>query len=467
MENSSMKRLVTLTIAFALALPGCSTALLGENRSAYRRYTDIQPMAVIHRASTSEGPALRLPLEPTADDYLSVVLSRNPKLKRARGEAEAAGYEIAQVTSLPDPLLSIVPPTGELTETAAGQVDSAAGVSQKIPFPGKLYARGQVASHAAAVAYEAYRGTLFQLVADVRRAYYMLYFADRSIELTSKSRDLLRDFRNIALRKYEVGNVPQQDVLRAQVELANLENELVIVRQRRDTARARLNSLMAYRVDQTLPPTKPIEPKMIEVELDTLLNMAAVENPEIAAAKERIERARASLTLAKLEYVPDLTVGYQYVDIADSGLSPVANGDDNWQLNLGVTLPIWFGRLSAGHNEATVLLRSSREALVDVENTTAFRIQEAILKVETEQRLVELFGKVIIPQAQQTLDATVSAYRAGQVDFLTFIENWRRLLDFEISYEKSLSSFEQELAELERLVGKPLEATNEKTRVDS
>jgi hypothetical protein len=61
----------------------------------------------------------------------------------------------------------------------------------------------------------------------------------------------------------------------------------------------------------------------------------------------------------------------------------------------------------------------------------------------------------------------VSAYRAGQVDFLTFIENWRRLLDFEISYEKSLSSFEQELAELERLVGKPLEATNEKTRVDS
>jgi outer membrane protein TolC len=224
---------------------------------------------------------------------------------------------------------------------------------------------------------------------------------------------------------------------------------------------------MAYRVDQTLPPTKPIEPKMIEVELDTLLNMAAVENPEIAAAKERIERARASLTLAKLEYVPDLTVGYQYVDIADSGLSPVANGDDNWQLNLGVTLPIWFGRLSAGHNEATVLLRSSREALVDVENTTAFRIQEAILKVETEQRLVELFGKVIIPQAQQTLDATVSAYRAGQVDFLTFIENWRRLLDFEISYEKSLSSFEQELAELERLVGKPLEATNEKTRVDS
>lgn len=465
MSNAAYSRLAL--VGLGLALAGCSPALVGQNRSAYQRYTDAQPTAVLHRAPKVEPLALELPRKPTAEDYLLVAVSRNPRLRRARREAEAAGFEIAQVTSLPDPFLALVPPTGQLTETAAGQVDSAIGVSQKIPFPGKLYARGRVASHAAAVTYEAYRGTLLQLTADVRGAYYMLYFADRAIELTTRSNDLLRDFRNIAVRKYEAGNVPQQDVLRAQVELANLERELVTLRQRRGTARARLNSLMAYRVDTPLPPTEPIEPKTIAVELDTLLSMAAVENPEIAAAKERIERARASLTLAKLDYVPDLTVGYQYTEIAESGLSPVADGDDNWQLNLGVTLPIWYGRLSAGRNEAATLLRASHEALADVEDTTAYRIQEAMLRVETEQRLVELFGKVIIPQARQTLDATVSAYRAGQVDFLTFIENWRRLLDFEIAYEKSLSSFEQELAELERLVGKPLEVPNQKAKVGS
>lgn len=465
MSNAAYSRLVL--VGLGLALTGCSPALVGQNRSAYRRYTDVQPTAVLHRAPSAEQLGLELPLKPIADDYLLVALSRNPRLRRARQEAEAAGFEIAQVTSLPDPFLALVPPTGQLTETAAGQVDSAIGVSQKIPFPAKLYARGQVASHAAAATYEAYRGTLLQLTADVRRAYYMLYFADRSIDLTTRSKGLLRDFRNIAIRKYEAGKVPQQDVLRAQVELANLENELVVLRQRRGTANARLNSLMAYRVDNPLPPTERIGPKTIEMELDTLLGTAAVENPDIAAAKERIERARASLTLAKLEYVPDLTVGYQYTEIAPSGLSPVADGDDNWQLNVGVTLPIWFGRLSAGHNEATTRLRASREALADVEDTTAYRIQEAILRVETEQRLVELFGKVIIPEARHTLDATVSAYRAGHVDFLTFVENWRRLLDFEISYEKSLSSFEQELAELERLIGKPLGVLNEKMKVGS
>jgi len=457
-----------LTMTLSLVLSACSPALLGQNRRAYRDFTAVEPTrSPQHAARPAETMADSLSLSPSVDDYVAVALSRNPRLQRARREAEAAGYEIARVTSLPDPLLSVTPPIGDMTETAAGQVDSAIGVSQRIPFPVKLYARGREASHAAAAVYEVYRATLLQLVADVHQAYYMLYFADRAIELTTTSRNLLRDLRSIAVRKYEAGKVPQQDVLRAQVELANLENELVTLRQRRGTARARLNSLMAYRVDMTVPQTNPIQPQNIEVALDALLSTAAIENPEIAAARERIERARASLTLANLEYVPDLTVGYQYTDISKTGLSPVADGQDNWQLNFGITLPIWLERLSAGHEQATAQLHASRDALADVEDTTAFRIEEALLEVDTEQRLVELFGKVIIPEARQTLDATVSAYRAGQVDFLTFIENWRRLLDFEISYERSLSSFEQALAELERLIGKPLEPSNATKQVDS
>lgn len=398
----------------------------------------------------------QLPAQPRLRDYLAVALSRNPKLARARREAEIMGFDIVQATSLPDPSLNFVPPTGDLTETAAGQVESSVGVSQRIPFPAKLWVRGEAASHGAAATYEAYRGELLQLVADTRSAYYMLYFADRSIELTTRSRDLLRSFREIATRKYETGAVPQQDVLRAQVELATLEKDLVMLRQARGTAAARLNRLMSYPADGALPTTQPIEPRRVQVALAELLARASERNPEIGAAKERVEKARAGVDLAELEYLPDLTVGYQYTEISGSGLSPVADGSDNWQLNLGVTLPIWFERLTAGRGAAAAALSASREQLTEVEDETAFRIEEALLRVEAEQRLVELFGGVIIPQARQTLDATVSAYRAGHVDFLTFIANWRKLLDFEVSYEKSLSTFEQELAELERLVGEPI-----------
>ncbi len=450
------------SVVVAIASASCSPALLGSNREAYGTYTSLGLTRTIgedharSKASEAKPELPGLPVSATVEDYLATAFARNPGLKRALRNAEAAGYEIARATSLPDPSLTVVPSSGDLTETAAGQVSGAIGISQKIPFPAKLYTRGRAASHVAAAAYEAYRGELLRLRAEVRRAFYVLYFADRSIELTTKSRNLLRDFRNIAARKYETGRVPQQDVLRAQVELYDLENQLITLRQSRDTARARLNRLMSYPVNRPLPVTTPIKAAKVQVELAELIATASETNPDIAAARENIERARASLKLAQLDYLPDVTVDYRYTEIDSSGVSPVANGKDNRQLTLGITLPIWFGRLGAGREQAEARLQASRQALTEVEDSTAFEIQEGMLKVDAEQRLVQLFGSVIVPEARQTLDATVSAYRAGQVDFLTFVENWRRLLDFEISYEKSLSSFQQELAELERLIGASL-----------
>lgn len=458
--SGTMYRSITtgITVAVALSTSACSPGLVGANRDAYLNYRQVtqEPASAADTAPTTESAAL--PESPTLDDYLTVALRRNPGLRRARLEAEASGHAIAQITGLPDPQVGFVPPTGDLIQTAAGQIDSSIGISQQIPFPGKLYVRGKAAAHAAAAAREAYRSSRLQLIADVRRAYYMLYFADRAIEITSESRRLLRDFRSIAARKYEAGKVPQQDVLRAQVELANLENELLTLSRTRRTARARLNRLMSYPAAQPLPPTAPIHTKNVAITLEELLVAASAHSPDIAAARQRLGQSREAATLARLDYFPDITLGYQHTRISDDGVSPVANGDDSWQLRVGLTIPIWMERLSAGTRAANAKLEASRDALAATHDTTAFRIEESLLRVETEQRLTALFGEVILPQARQTLDATISAYRAGTVDFLTFIENWRRLLEFEISYEKSLSSFEQELAELERLVGQSVEA---------
>jgi cobalt-zinc-cadmium efflux system outer membrane protein len=234
-----------IAVAVALSASACSPGLVGANRDAYLNYRQVtqEPSFALRPAVRTES--VTLPESPTLDDYLTVALTRNPGLRQARLEAEASGHAIAQITGLPDPQVGFVPPTGDLIQTAAGQIDSSIGISQQIPFPGKLYVRGKAAAHAAAATREAYRSSRLQLIADVRRAYYMLYFADRAIEITSKSRGLLRDFRSIAARKYEAGKVPQQDVLRAQVELTNLENELLTLSRTRRTARARLNRLMS------------------------------------------------------------------------------------------------------------------------------------------------------------------------------------------------------------------------------
>ena len=76
---------------------------------------------------------------------------------------------------------------------------------------------------------------------------------------------------------------------------------------------------------------------------------------------------------------------------------------------------------------------------------------------EAQQRQVVLFRDVIIPQARQTVDASLSGYRAGKLDFLTLVDNWRRLFEFEVIYHQDLAALKQSLADLQQAVGRNLD----------
>ena len=79
------------------------------------------------------------------------------------------------------------------------------------------------------------------------------------------------------------------------------------------------------------------------------------------------------------------------------------------------------------------------------------------MKVETQQRQSVLLKDVIIPQARQTVEASLSGCRTGEVDFLTLVDNWRKLLDFQLMYQASLTELERSFAELQEAVGHDLE----------
>ena len=87
----------------------------------------------------------------------------------------------------------------------------------------------------------------------------------------------------------------------------------------------------------------------------------------------------------------------------------------------------------------------------------AFRVQDAVVRAESRQQQVVLFRDVIIPQARQTVDASLSGYRAGKLEFLTLVDNWRRLFEFEVIYHQNLAALAQSLADLEQAVGRDLD----------
>ena len=174
------------------------------------------------------------------------------------------------------------------------------GLSQRLPFPGKLDARGRVAEQDVAIAEQDLERVRLSVIADTRRSYWSLYYAVRAIAVTRQSRDLLSQLREVAQAKYRTGTTTQEAVLRASVEFNNLSNELITLAQRRATAAGMLNMLIDRPVDAPLADPAPVTLTEFEARLVDLLASAERSNPSIQAIREHIERFHEQRKLASM-----------------------------------------------------------------------------------------------------------------------------------------------------------------------
>lgn len=402
------------------------------------------------------------------DTYIREALERNPGIQAAAAEARARLERIPQVTSLPDPVIrAAVRP--EPIQTAAGDVVFTLGVSQTFPVLAKLERAGNVAAAETRVALEQLTAQRVRLVADVERAYWQIYRLDRFLEITRANRQVLEDLEGVVQTQYQVGQVPQQDLLRVQTELAKLRDDEQRYALRRSAAAAALNQLADQPSQRAIPETVTVDPPQVAADVKQLVALAGDHNPELALLRERMEANREQVELARLGYWPDLTLGFEWNYVEgrapfippvnpQTGQRPPINrksevGDDNWAIMLQMNVPIWTQRVEAAKHEARQRLLATQSALRNTENMVAFRIFEAWSRVEAQQHTLNLLKTELIPQSRQTYEVTLTGYQAGETDFITLIDNWRRWLDFELMRHRETVDLETAFADLQREVG--------------
>ena len=384
-------------------------------------------------------------------------LRTNPELQASKLRWDASNEKITQVRSLDDPTLGLTY-FGEQVQTRVGEKQAGFTASQKIPFYGKLKLKGEVAENEARAFGERYRALEREVIAKAKSAFYELYWVHKSININEENKGLLRRFVKIVEIKYATAKATQQDVLKAQVELSKIANELITLEQLKETAIARINTLINQHPDMPLGTPEEVNIAELKVSLDELYQKAKKINPELGIFKYRIERDKAAYKLAKKQYYPDFTFGLNYTligDLPSSVLSsPVGESRDSYTGTLSINIPIFQKRkYDAGVREANARLKSSEKAYRNMENITLFGVKDFHYKVQTEERLVKLYRDSIIPQAEQSLKAAEIGYQAGQVDFLNLIDSQRVLLDFKLAYYRSIAGFGVNIAELERVVG--------------
>ncbi len=448
-----------------------SEALANYERS---HATTVSRYAGVPKVSkgTTTGPAARTH-QPVIEDgtlagLIATALGRNPDILASIDAARSIASRIPQATALTDPML-MTKTLPEPVRTAEGDNYFVLGVQQKFPVPEKLDRRGQVALAETRMAIEALRQTRLRVIADVKRSYFQLYVIDQAVLITRENQALLRDLIDVARGQLITGKRQQEDVLRAQVELSNLESQLVELGQRRVTTVALINSI-ADRPPASGVATPPeYDIRRLAPRLDEFLAQAHRLNPELEQIGFQIERDEQRLRLAKLEYWPDFTVGFEWMYMEpraafrppvnpQTGMRPRVSqmseeGSDNWAITFGFNVPISFERIEGGIREAREQLSASRRHFNSAKNRITYQVEDALARIQSQRDIADLFSTAIIPQAEQAYEVSRQGYITGTSDFQFVIDNWQKWLFFRLQYYRTLGELERSVADLEQAVG--------------
>ncbi len=365
---------------------------------------------------------------------------------------ESLAYKVPVAASLPDPMLTVTAQPAPV-QTAAGEQQFILSASQALPWAGKLDAQAAVAESQTNVARAQLAAVELTTIAKVKRAYYELYFLEQAIAVTDAEQQLLIEIRDVANSRYKTGRTSQQDVLRADLEISNVENELIQLRQQLESGQARLARLLHVAPQTQLLAVASLPAEQIPHSLELLQHQAVAARPELHAALSAVFRDQHAANLARLDYKPDVTLGLSWIDVADGGLSPVANGQDALLLTAGINLPVYRKRLESAVRSAEAGAVSSARAYDAMRDATLEEVTDLFAKARSHQDMLTLFEDAILPKARQTLEVSGQAYNVGEVDFLTLVDNWRQLLRYEVNYRRLEANLRQSLAELEQAVG--------------
>ena len=486
---------VWLTTA-CLIFAGCAApeARLAASRSLAAVADSSLALEEAHEFAVGRQQLLRLDESAGLSDYLAYAAFNNPGLEAAFHRWKAELERVPQVTALPDPRFTYRYFIREV-ETRVGPQQQALGLAQTLPWFGKLSLRGDVASEAARAARQQYEAKKLRLFFEVQDAYYEYYYLGRSISVVQQSLALVKHLESVARTRFRAAAASHPDVIRAQVELGKLEDQLEALRDLRTPLVARLNAALSRPPREDLPMPQAIPADRMAASDEQILKWLSETSPELRALDHEIERTRHAIDLARKDYYPDLTFGFDYTDVGSppSGRPPgLANpgtlrslsrigggmgdlidayaigrsfqpadrpedaGQDIWMMSISMNLPIWRDKYAAGERAARFRHLAARHARKQRENALAAKIQRVLYDYRDAERKIDLYRDTLVPKARQSLRSTEAAFRAGTSNFLDLIDAERTLLDFELSYERALTNRAQRLAELETLVGRSI-----------
>lgn len=381
-------------------------------------------------------------------DLLDEARKNNPDLRAAAAQARAASSSVSPAGALEDPMLMVQfwnMPVDLSTVPVMVQL------TQPVPLGGKRAARRDTAEAQSRMAKAEAATKARDIEAEVARAYFDLFMAERTLEIDHELEGTLHSLSAAAEARVAAGKSTQVDSLKAESQMLKLEADEETAVADRETASARLIALLSR------DPGAPLGSTTIPALLSSLppepvlRERALRERPELASLQAALAGANAQLRLADAGRIPDLSVF-----VGEMHAFRMPGVSDFLFVGVQGNLPIFFGSKNEPRVEAArAQIDFASQGERSMQNRIAAEVAQAHARVRAEERQVELHHR-LIPLARQTLESAIASYSAGRIDFLTVLDSERELQMHEMDLAIHLAAYEQRVAELERAVGADL-----------
>jgi len=389
-------------------------------------------------------------------DYLAEAAQNNPGLEAAFNNWKAALEQIPQVEALPDPRFNYGYFIQEV-ETRVGPQQQKFGISQVFPWFGKLKMRGDAAMEAAEAEHQRYEQAKLKLFYRVKSSFFEYDYLNRSTEITRQHLILLQNIEQVARTRFETGEMPQSAVIQLQVELGKLDDKLRTLEALRIPASIRLSAALNRKDDTALPWPESFEKSAAAFSDEEAQQWLKEASPELKQMDAMIRKETDAAALAHKERYPDIMLGLDYTQTGEARMAGVSDsGKDPLMASVSINLPIWFGKLKAGEQQAYYRRIAAEEFRAETQNRLKTDLQTTLYNFRDAERKLNLYRDTLVPKAKQSLEVTRENFESGGVSFTSLIEAQRTLLEFQLAVDRAIADREIRLAEIEMLVNRDL-----------
>lgn len=376
-------------------------------------------------------------------------LSRNPAITVAREQVEEAKAGITIATAIPDPsLVTEIDQERNFFNPGSG-VEQDVGVQFTVPSRYRTHLNGRIARGGWQAAQFALTQLRQQIASQTAQAYDAVQVAVRHREDLTDSKRIAEQVLEKTQTRYQAGSVPRLDTIKAKVDLAKAENDLIANQKTIATSRSGLNRLLGRSLATALEVIEPLNVPGRVPELAALEQLAAASRPELRSMTAQRKAAHDSTTLARQFWAPDLNLTLWHSD--------VQGYPDSYKFDGGITFPLFFWQHQKGQvSQAEHHERELEAAAGDLFSQVMLDVDNSYTAATIAWEQAVFLRDQLLPEARQAFDVTFSSYSLGGSSALDLLDAKSTLVAAESEYTDALGAVNDAVADLERAVGAPL-----------